>query len=79
MKQPRRGSTEQSTRSSSFFVLPFRQWGSFRSLLSRRRSAASTDPIVTVVARAAQEEELQDLEEEIPVVEQSARNGATEG
>jgi hypothetical protein len=66
-------------RSSSFCVPPFRQWGSFRGSLSRRRSAASNDPIETDVARAAQEEDLQDSEEEIPVVEQTARNGATEG
>jgi hypothetical protein len=79
-QQSRRATTtEQTPRSSSFFfVPPCRQWGSFRWSLSRQRSfAASTDPKATVVARAAQEEELQDSEEEIPV-DQIDRNEASE-
>jgi hypothetical protein len=82
-QQTRRASantSEQTNRSSSFFALPpFRQWWSFRWSLSRQRSsAASPDPIATVVARAVQEEELQDFEEEEAVLEQPDRNGASE-
>jgi hypothetical protein len=78
-KQPRQSTLEQ-TRSSSEFAPPFRQWGSLRFLFSRKRTAASADPITSVVARVVQEEELHDLEEEKPVVEQIDRNnGATEG
>jgi hypothetical protein len=67
------------SRSSTDSAKALQQWGCLRDLLSRRRSAASADPIATVVARVAQEEELQDSEEENGDVEQIGRNGATEG
>jgi hypothetical protein len=75
--KPRRGSIpEHTTRSSSFFVPPFRRWGF--SFSRRCSSAASTDPKVTVVVRAAQEEEFKDFEEENPVTEQNDTNGDSE-
>jgi hypothetical protein len=79
-QQTRRGSIpERTTGSSTDSTPPFRQWGSFRRSFSRlRSSAASTDPITTVVARAAQEEELQVFEEEKPVLEQIDRDEASE-
>jgi hypothetical protein len=70
-QQPRRSSTtEQMNRSSSFFATPFHSWGSFLRLLSGRHSAASSESIAAAVAHdvMAQEEELQDSEEEDPVV-----------
>lgn len=80
MKKPQRSSsTEQTTQFSTKFARTFRQWGRFTSSFSRRHPAASVDPIATVAAHAAQEEDLQDLEAEDPVLEQIRGNGATEG
>jgi hypothetical protein len=71
-QQPRRSSTaEQATHSSSFIATPFQPWGSFRRLLSGRRSAARTsESIAAAVAHGVmpQEEELQDSEDGDPVV-----------
>jgi hypothetical protein len=80
-KQARRGSIpEQTTRSSTDSSSLFRHWESLRRSFSiRRSSAASTDPIATVVVRVTEEDNLQDSEEQKPVPEQTDRNGATEG
>jgi hypothetical protein len=79
-KQPRRGSSAEQSRSSSFFSPSLQQWKSFRRSFSKRRSTVSADPLAAaVVVRAAQEEDLQDLEAEQPIEEKVDRNGATEG
>jgi hypothetical protein len=84
-KKPRPVSTaeiaEQTNNpSSTDFMPPSRQWKSFRLSFSRRcSSSVRFDPLAAVVAPAPEEDELQDLEEEKSTVEQSKRNGATEG
>jgi hypothetical protein len=74
-KQPRRSSTTtEQPELSSFFAPALQQWGSFQRSFSKRRSAASADPIVAVAARVRQDMEL----EEDLVVEEIDRNGASE-
>jgi hypothetical protein len=86
MRKPRRVSTpETSEHTNPSFTdpaPPFRQWENFRRSFSRRRSSGggeSADPLAAVTARVPEEEDLQDLEEEKPVVDQIDRDGATEG
>jgi hypothetical protein len=57
---------------------PIRIWGIFRRSLSKRRSAAITDPMADVT-RAIQDEEPQDLQKENAGVDKISRNEATEG
>jgi hypothetical protein len=61
-KNRRSRTTEQSSRSSSFFAPSFRRWESFWCSFRTRRSTPSADALVAVVGRVTKEAELQDLE-----------------
>jgi hypothetical protein len=64
MKQPRR-STVEPLSGASDDPQRFRQWGSFQSSFTRRRSSESNIP--SAAAAAIQEKESQELNEDEPV------------
>jgi hypothetical protein len=72
-KNRRSRTTEQSSRSSSFFAPSFRRWESFWCSFWKRRSTPSVDPLVVVVVRVTKEAELQDLENADPLAPVVAR------